>query len=39
MNQEQKLVDLLSTVTSYSIDQTGALILASTSGKKLIARR
>ena len=39
MDQERKLVDLLGTVASYSIDPTGALILKSASGKQIIARR
>lgn len=39
MNQERKLVDLLGTVTRYSIDRTGALTLTSASGKQIVARR
>lgn len=39
MDQERKLVDLLNTVATYRIDKSGALILGSTSGKEIIARR
>ena len=39
MDQERKLVDLLGTVSSYSIDREGTLILATASGKKIVARR
>jgi heat shock protein HslJ len=39
MDQERKLVDLLGEVSSYSIDRTGVLVLITTSGDKLIARR
>lgn len=39
MDQERKLIDLLSTVTHYSIDPTGALTLTSASGKQIVARR
>lgn len=39
MDQERKLVDLLGTVTRYSIDRTGALTLTSASGKQIVARR
>ena len=39
MDQERKLVDLLGTVTLYSIDRTGALTLTSASGKQIVARR
>ena len=39
MDQERKLVELLGTVTRYSIDQTGTLTLTTTSGKKIVARR
>jgi heat shock protein HslJ len=39
MDQERKLVDLLGKVSSYSIDHTGALVLTTTSGDKLVARR
>ena len=39
MDQERKLVDLIGTVTRYSIDRTGKLTLISASGKSIIARR
>ena len=39
INQERKLVDLLGTVTGYSIDRTGTLILTSASGERIVARR
>jgi len=39
MDQERKLIDLIGTVTRYSIDRTGKLTLTSTSGKSIIARR
>lgn len=39
MNQERKLIDLLGTVTHFSIDQTGTLTLESASGEKIVARR
>lgn len=39
MDQERKLVDLIGTVTRYSIDRTGKLILISASGKSIVARR
>ena len=39
MDQERKLVDLLGTVSSYNIDREGTLILATASGKKIVARR
>lgn len=39
MDQESKLVDLISTVTRYSIDRTGTLTLTSASGKRIVARR
>lgn len=39
MDQERKLVDLIGTVTRYSIDRTGKLILISASGKGIVARR
>ncbi|WP_277971419.1 META domain-containing protein [Sphingomonas echinoides] len=39
MDQERKLVDLLGKVSSYSIDHTGALVLTTTSGDQLVARR
>jgi hypothetical protein len=39
VNQARKLVDLLRKVSSHSIDHTGALILTTTSGNQLVARR
>lgn len=39
MDQERKLVDLLGTVATYRIDESGALVLGSASGKQIIARR
>jgi CubicO group peptidase (beta-lactamase class C family) len=39
MNQERKLLDLLGRVASYSIDTTGALVLTTTEGKTILARR
>ena len=39
MDQERKLVDLIRTVTRYSIDRTGKLTLTSASGKSIVARR
>lgn len=39
MDQESKLVDLLGAVISYSIDDTGALVLRTASGKQIVARR
>ena len=39
MNQERKLVDLLNAVSSYRIDDTGALVLRTASGKQVVARR
>ncbi|MFZ1626027.1 MAG: META domain-containing protein [Gammaproteobacteria bacterium] len=39
MNQERKLLDLLTTVESYRIDKTGALVLKAADGKTIVARR
>lgn len=39
MDQERKLVDLIGTVTRYSIDRTGKLTLTSASGKQIVAHR
>ena len=39
MDKERKLVDLIGTVTRYSIDRTGKLTLTSASGKSIVARR
>lgn len=39
MDQERKLVALLEAVDTYRIDESGALVLAGTSGKQIIARR
>lgn len=39
MNQERKLVELLPAVMSYRIDGTGALVLETTSGQTIVARR
>lgn len=39
MDQERKLVDLLNTVVTYRIDKNGALVLGSSSGKEIVARR
>lgn len=39
MDQERTLVDLLGTVATYRIDESGALILGSRSGKQILARR
>ncbi len=39
MHQEQKLLALLATVESYRTDDTGALVLMTTDGKTITARR
>lgn len=39
MNQERSLLDLLSGVERYSIDDTGALVLATSNGETITARR
>lgn len=39
MNQEQKLLALLPTVESYRVDDTGALVLTTSGGKTITARR
>lgn len=39
MNQEQKLLSLLAQVKSYAIDTTGALVLTTTDGNTILARR
>lgn len=39
MDQERKLVDLIGTVSRYSIDRTGTLTLMSASGKRIVAHR
>ena len=39
MNQERKLLELLPTVQSYSIDGTGALVLRTKTGATILARR
>jgi len=39
MNQESKLLKLLPMVERYRIDKTGALILTTTTGKTILARR
>lgn len=39
MNQEQKLLTMLPTVESYRVDDTGALLLMTTDGKTITARR
>lgn len=38
-NQEQNLLDFLAQVISYSVDDTGALILETARGETIIARR
>ncbi|WP_108482028.1 serine hydrolase [Oceaniglobus ichthyenteri] len=38
-NQERKLLDLLPTVSGFQIDDTGALILETTGGQTITARR
>ena len=39
MNQEQKLLGLLAKVKSFAIDKTGALVLTSSDGSTILARR
>lgn len=39
MKQERRLLELLPKVTRYSIDDTGALVLTTAGGAKIIARR
>lgn len=39
MNQERKLLDLLPTVKSYRIDETGALVLTTANKTTIKARR
>lgn len=39
MNQERKLLDVLPKVTRYSVDATGALVLSTQDGQKIVARR
>lgn len=39
MNQERKLLDLLPTIRSYRIDDTGALIMETANAKSITARR
>lgn len=39
MDQERRLVALLGKVSRYKIDRTGALILTSVSGERIVARR
>ena len=39
MKQERKLLDLLPTIRSYRIDDTGALVLMTTDNETIIARR
>ncbi len=39
MDQERKLLDLLPTVESFGIDDTGALILTTADGERITARR
>lgn len=39
MNQERKLLDLLPTITRYSMDASGALVLSSEKGEQVLARR
>ncbi|WP_289042659.1 serine hydrolase [uncultured Aliiroseovarius sp.] len=39
MDQEQKMLELLPTVTEYKIDDTGALILSNEAGQTMTARR
>ncbi len=39
MNQERKMLSLLPTVESYRIDETGALVLTTADGSKIVARR
>jgi heat shock protein HslJ len=39
MDQERRLLTLLPAVKSYRIDETGALVLTTTDGKTILARR
>ena len=39
MNQERTLLDLLPRISSYAIDKTGNLVLSTSSGKTITARR
>lgn len=39
MDQESRFTDILSRVTEFSFDQTGALILSTDAGETLLARR
>ena len=39
LDQERKLVDLLGAISSYRIDETGALVLRTSAGKQVVARR
>lgn len=39
MDQERRFVDILNQVSSYEIDATGALVLRTPSGAKIVARR
>ena len=39
MNQENKLLGLLPAIESYRIDKTGALVLGTTDGQTVLARR
>ena len=38
MNQEDKLMRLLPTVKNYYLDKTGALVLTTTNGERIVAR-
>ncbi len=39
MDQERKFFDTLSNVSSYAIDETGALVLKAPDGGRILARR
>lgn len=39
MNQERLLLDMLPTITGYNIDDTGALVLETSGGETITARR
>lgn len=39
MDQEGRLVELLETVSTYRIDETGTLILETADGKRIVARQ
>lgn len=39
MNQERKLLDLLTQVQRWQIDATGALVLTAKNGQTIVARR